>query len=105
MPRVDITAFSTLDIPVSMGGYEAAHKPDEPIVVHMMKTPCRPGHPARDEHRIGRGELFSTPLARCDAGPAPDAPDGMASSSCGRQSADLVCAPLHTRRCSPEYPM
>jgi len=55
-------SFFTLDIPVSMGGYEAAHKPDEPIVVHMMKTPCRPGHPARDQHRIGRGELFSTPF-------------------------------------------
>ena len=49
-------SFFTLDIPVSIGGYEAAHKPDQPIVVHMMKTPCRPGHPARDQHRIGRGE-------------------------------------------------
>jgi spermidine dehydrogenase len=55
-------SFFTLDLPVSIGGYEAAHKPDEPIVVHMMKTPCRPGHPARDQHRIGRGELFMTPF-------------------------------------------
>lgn len=52
----------TLDIPVSIGGYQAARKPDEPIVIHMMKTPCRPGHPARDQHRIGRGELFMTPF-------------------------------------------
>ncbi|HEX4488037.1 MAG TPA: FAD/NAD(P)-binding protein [Terriglobales bacterium] len=50
----------TLDIPVSIGGYQAARTPDEPIVVHMMKTPCRPGHAARDQHRIGRGELFAT---------------------------------------------
>ena len=52
----------TLDIPVSIGGYQAARQPDEPIVVHMMKTPCRPGHPARDQHRVGRGELFMTPF-------------------------------------------
>jgi spermidine dehydrogenase len=50
----------TLDIPVSIGGYQAARTPEEPIVIHMMKTPCRPGHAARDQHRIGRGELFST---------------------------------------------
>jgi spermidine dehydrogenase len=48
----------TLDIPVSIGGYECARKPDEPIVIHMMKSPCRPGLPARDQHRIGRQELF-----------------------------------------------
>jgi len=50
----------TLDIPVSIGGYECARKPDEPIVIHMMKSPCRPGLPARDQHRIGRQELFMT---------------------------------------------
>jgi spermidine dehydrogenase len=55
-------SFFTLDIPVSIGGYQCARKPDEPIVVHMMKTPCKPGHPARDQHRIGRGELFMTPF-------------------------------------------
>jgi spermidine dehydrogenase len=49
-----------LDLPVSIGGYQCSRKPEEPIVVHMMKTPCRPGRPARDQHRIGRMELFST---------------------------------------------
>jgi len=52
--------FFTLDLPVSIGGYECAKRPDEPIVIHMMKTPCKPGRPARDQHRIGRGELFMT---------------------------------------------
>ena len=52
--------FFTLDLPVSIGGYECAKKPEEPIVIHMMKTPCKPGRPARDQHRIGRGELFMT---------------------------------------------
>ena len=49
-----------LDLPVSIGGYECARKPDEPIVVHMMKAACRPGRPARDQHRMGRIELYST---------------------------------------------
>jgi spermidine dehydrogenase len=49
-----------LDLPVSLGGYECARKPEEPIVVHMMKTPCRPGRPARDQHTAGRIELYNT---------------------------------------------
>ena len=50
-----------LDLPVSIGGYECARKPDEPIVVHMMKAACRPrGRPAREQHRIGRMELYTT---------------------------------------------
>jgi len=50
----------TLDLPVSIGDYHCAKSPDEPIVVHMMKTPCHPGYPARDQHRMGRIELFTT---------------------------------------------
>ena len=50
----------TLDLPVSMGDYQCAKSPDEPVVVHMMKTPCKPGLPARDQHRLGRIELFTT---------------------------------------------
>jgi spermidine dehydrogenase len=49
-----------LDLPVSIGEYECSQKPGDPIVVHMMKTPCKPGRPARDQHQIGRIELFTT---------------------------------------------
>jgi spermidine dehydrogenase len=49
-----------LDLAVSIGGYECARKPDEPIVVHMMKTPCKPGRPAREQHTAGRIELYNT---------------------------------------------
>jgi len=49
-----------LDLPVSIGGYECARKPEEPIVMHMMKTPCRPGRPSREQHTLGRIELFNT---------------------------------------------
>ena len=53
------TAF-TLDVPVSIGEYHSSAAPDQPIVIHMMKTPCKPGLPARDQHRAGRIELFET---------------------------------------------
>jgi len=49
-----------LDLAVSIGGYECSRKPDESIVVHMLKTPCKPGRPAREQHLLGRIELFST---------------------------------------------
>src|SRR5713226_2749060 len=50
----------TLDLPVSIGDYHCSTSPDQPIVIHMMKTPCQPGLPARDQHRMGRIELFTT---------------------------------------------
>jgi spermidine dehydrogenase len=49
-----------LDLPVSIGGYECARKPEEPIVVHLMKAACHPGLPAREQHRMGRMELYAT---------------------------------------------
>ncbi|GAC1428577.1 MAG: NAD(P)/FAD-dependent oxidoreductase [Terriglobales bacterium] len=52
--------YMTLDLPVSIGEYQCSRKPNEPIVVHMMKTPCRPGLPARNQHILGRIELFGT---------------------------------------------
>jgi spermidine dehydrogenase len=53
-------SYMNLDLPVSIGGYECSRKPEEPIVVHMMKTPCKPGRPAREQHLLGRVELFTT---------------------------------------------
>ncbi len=51
---------TTLDLPVSIGGYECTKKPDEPIVIHMMKAACKPGRPAREQHRLGRIQLYTT---------------------------------------------
>jgi spermidine dehydrogenase len=58
-PNGYYSAFN-LDLPVSIGDYQCPRNPGEPIVVHMMRTPCRPGRSAREQHRIGRMELFST---------------------------------------------
>ena len=53
------SAFN-LDLPVNVGSYRAAARPDEPVVVHMVRTPCRPGLPAREQHRAGRLDLLTT---------------------------------------------
>jgi spermidine dehydrogenase len=55
-------SYFRLDMPVSIGDYDCPTSPDQPIVIHMMKTPCKPGLPARDQHRMGRIELFMTPF-------------------------------------------
>ncbi len=51
-----------LDMPVSIADYHCSRKPEEPILVHMQRVPCHPGLPAREQHRIGRTELFTTTL-------------------------------------------
>ncbi|PYM90760.1 MAG: hypothetical protein DME04_21555 [Candidatus Rokuibacteriota bacterium] len=52
-----------LNLPVRVGSYRPPRRPNEPIVVHMMRTPCLPGRPAREQHRAGRLELFRTTFA------------------------------------------
>jgi spermidine dehydrogenase len=51
-----------LDAPVSLGTYRASRSPDGPVVLHLAKTPCKPGLEARAQHRTGRIELLSTPF-------------------------------------------
>jgi spermidine dehydrogenase len=52
-----------LDLPVRVGSYRPSRRPEEPIVVQMLRTPCRPGLPAREQHRAGRQELLTTTFA------------------------------------------
>ena len=49
---------TALDFPVSLGQYEFPKKPDEPMVLFMLRTPCKPGLPQRDQYRAGRAELM-----------------------------------------------
>jgi len=53
----------TLDFPVSMGSYKFPASPDEPCVLHLLRTPCKPGLTAKEQFRAGRWELYSTPFA------------------------------------------
>lgn len=50
----------TLDFPVSMGDYKFPSSPDEPCLLHLLRTPCQPGLPCKDQYRAGRWELVST---------------------------------------------
>jgi len=49
-----------LDFPVSMGDYHFAKTPEDPSVLHLVRIPCKPGLPVRDQHRAGRFELYTT---------------------------------------------
>jgi spermidine dehydrogenase len=52
-----------LDFPVSLGPYQFPKNPDEPAVLFMLRTPCKPGLPVRDQNRAGRAELLQTPFS------------------------------------------
>jgi len=58
--------YTALDFPVSLGGYSFPGKPEEPAVLFMLRTPCQPGLPVRDQNRAGRGELLQTPFSKLE---------------------------------------
>lgn len=53
-------SLTMLDFPVSLDGYKFPSGPQEPMVLFMLRTPCKPGLPRRDQYRMGRFELIST---------------------------------------------
>jgi spermidine dehydrogenase len=55
--------YAALDFPVSLGKYQFPSKPEEPAVLFMLRTPCKPGLPVRDQNRAGRAELLQTPYS------------------------------------------
>ncbi len=55
--------YTALDFPVSLGEYQFPSKPEEPMVLFMLRTPCSPGLPPRDQYRAGRAELMDTPFS------------------------------------------
>ena len=54
-----------LNFPVTMGGYEFARGPDDPVIVHMERFPHRPnaGLSKRQQAPLGRHEMLNTPFA------------------------------------------
>jgi spermidine dehydrogenase len=48
---------------VDIGAYRASSNPDEPMIVRMERTPCRPGLSEHEQNRLGRAELLATPFA------------------------------------------
>jgi spermidine dehydrogenase len=50
----------SLNAAVNIGKYRSPTSPEEPILLHLTRAPCRPGLPAREQHKMGRYELLST---------------------------------------------
>jgi spermidine dehydrogenase len=50
----------TLDFPVSLGTYRHPRSPEEPMILHLTRTPCSPGGSSREQHAAGRYDLLST---------------------------------------------
>jgi len=47
---------------VNIGDYRSPTSTDEPILLHLSRAPNKPGLPAREQHKIGRYEIVSTPF-------------------------------------------
>ena len=47
---------------LTIGQYHTPNSPDEPIVVHMVHTPCAPGENGTEQMKIGRAKLLATSL-------------------------------------------
>ena len=49
-----------LNWPMRIGGYQSPTRPEEPMVLFLSRTPCKPGLPAREQQIAGRYELLGT---------------------------------------------
>jgi spermidine dehydrogenase len=56
-PSVELTEA------VSLGDLQHAQTPDEPVALHLTKAMSVPGHPRKEQHRLGRAELLKTPFS------------------------------------------
>ncbi|CAN5416290.1 NAD(P)/FAD-dependent oxidoreductase [soil metagenome] len=54
-------SLCSLELPID-AGKALPHKPEDPAVLKLIRTPCQPGVKAHDQHRQGRIELLSTPF-------------------------------------------
>jgi spermidine dehydrogenase len=48
---------------VDIGGYRSVRSPDQPILIHLERTPAKYGLPEREQHKAGRAELLATPFS------------------------------------------
>lgn len=56
--------YTALDFPVSLGQYHFPDNAEDPMVLFMLRTPCKPGLSQRDQNRVGRYELLQTPFSQ-----------------------------------------
>jgi spermidine dehydrogenase len=55
-------ASVSLDFPVSLGSYRCPQSPEEPMVLHLTRSPASPGLSPKEQFQAGRYELLSTPF-------------------------------------------
>jgi spermidine dehydrogenase len=53
-------ASVSLDFPVSLGSYRCPRSPEEPMVLHLTRSPASPGLSPKEQFQAGRYELLST---------------------------------------------
>jgi spermidine dehydrogenase len=51
-----------LDVPLAIGGYESVREPNQPVMVQLVRNPHVPGLPRREQNRLGRADMLSTPF-------------------------------------------
>ena len=49
-----------LDPGTTVGGYQGVGAPEEPVLVHMIRNPNKPGLPRKEQNRIGQQGLLTT---------------------------------------------
>ena len=49
----------SLNWPMDIGDYRSPRSPEEPMLLFLSRTPCKPGLPAREQHKAGRMELLA----------------------------------------------
>ncbi len=56
------TYYSTLWLnqKLDIGDYHTYANPDEPMLLHMLRTPCAPGLPEHEQNKVGRAQLLAT---------------------------------------------
>ena len=59
-------SYFMVDFPVSLGRYQFAQSPDEPIALHFSEALIEPGLTAKQQHRAGRARLLATPFAEIE---------------------------------------
>ncbi len=58
-PGSYFSSFSLNQV-VDIGTYRSTRSPDEPVLIRMVRTPCQPGLPERDQNRAGQLDIFNT---------------------------------------------
>ncbi|GBQ66384.1 hypothetical protein AA103196_1379 [Ameyamaea chiangmaiensis NBRC 103196] len=56
-----------LDSPARFAAFDTVRSPDEPITLHMLRNPNFPGHPRKEQNRMGRAEMLATSFKTIEA--------------------------------------